>query len=225
MEENIPGFEGYHVTREGLIYDLRKGKRKRTFFNRDGYEAVCLGREKRAIKQVHRLVGIAYVPNPQMLKELNHLDGVKKNNTVGNLQWCTRAENIRHALDTGLMVPKRGEECWGSKLTAGTVNEILEDMRKGIPTEEIAERFGITRSYLYRIRNGKAWAHLGKALLYTEESLRGSRHPCSKLRNEDVLEIRRRSAGGEKGINLSKAFGVSRASISMICARKIWTHI
>ena len=67
--------------------------------NRYGYEYVHI--EDKFI-EVHRLVASAFIPNPENKPEVNHIDGNKFNNTVGNLEWVTSKENKRHAWDNGL---------------------------------------------------------------------------------------------------------------------------
>ena len=54
---------------------------------------------------VHRLVALAYIPNPNDLPQVNHIDGNKNNNSVNNLEWCTNQYNCDHAYTTNLKKP------------------------------------------------------------------------------------------------------------------------
>lgn len=63
--------------------------------------ATINGKQKRFL--VHRLIAMAYIPNPEQKPYVNHIDGNKKNNHIGNLEWCTSQENSRHAKKIGLI--------------------------------------------------------------------------------------------------------------------------
>jgi len=95
-----------------------KGRLLKTGKSRDGY-VLCyptVGGEKFTFT-VHRLVAIQYVANPHNLREINHLDSNKNNNAWWNLKWCTRAENMQHAHDNGLVkIPSRSESTCSKKI-------------------------------------------------------------------------------------------------------------
>ena len=73
-------------------------------FDQDGYLYVVLtdyeGQNKKY--RLHRLIAQTYIPNPNNLPQVNHIDGNKYNNDVSNLEWCSAKENTAHALQTGL---------------------------------------------------------------------------------------------------------------------------
>ena len=102
--KDIVGFEGiYQVSNFGNVKN-QHGKILKTYQINSGYLCLKLhaATGKRSGHLVHRLVATAFLDNPKT--EVNHIDGNKHNNTLTNLEWCTRSENIRHALDTGLTV-------------------------------------------------------------------------------------------------------------------------
>lgn len=66
-------------------------------------------------KSVHRLVAEAFLPNLENKPEVNHKDGDRLNNNLSNLEWCTKEENMRHAVETGLIYNPFGEYARNSK--------------------------------------------------------------------------------------------------------------
>lgn len=113
MEEvwkDVVGYEGlYKISDLGRVKSLpRNGTipEERIMVNKltkQGYITICLSKNdiKKHLK-IHRLVAIAFIPNPENKKEVNHIDGNKSKNGVTNLEWVTRSENMKHAFDTGL---------------------------------------------------------------------------------------------------------------------------
>ena len=106
---DLNGYEAkYKITSDGRVYSEYLGDFIKPFYSKGGYVRVKLNYGDRSKKyMVHRLVAMAFIPNPDNKPEVNHIDGDKHNNNAENLEWVTRSENIRHAFSTGLMKPSR----------------------------------------------------------------------------------------------------------------------
>lgn len=111
----IAGMEGdYAITVCGKVLSFKSGLRIRELkggvlsgqgTNKDklSYQVVCLTQNGiNKTYYVHRLVAEAFLENPEGKSEVNHIDGVKTNNKLSNLEWATSSENRVHAYDTGL---------------------------------------------------------------------------------------------------------------------------
>lgn len=107
----VKEYEGlYEVSNMGRIKGLTRNQIKKQGISNWGYSTVTLSRNSAARKKlVHRLVAEAFIPNPDELPEVNHIDGDKQNNSVGNLEWCTASENLKHAWNLGLTKGKTGQ--------------------------------------------------------------------------------------------------------------------
>jgi hypothetical protein len=103
--KTIEDFPNYKISAEGTIINSR-GKNKTPNKRRDGYYKVDLYDDGIGhSKSIHRLVAEAFISNPDNKPDVNHKDGNKLNNSVENLEWVTKSENIQHAYRTGLNKP------------------------------------------------------------------------------------------------------------------------
>lgn len=108
--KDIDGFPGYQVSKNGEVRSFvnnRHGISDKSHvlkpaFTRRGYSSVCLGRGNR--RQVHRLVASAYIPNPEHLPLVRHMDDNPRNNRVENLAWGTQANNMQDCVKHGRLV-------------------------------------------------------------------------------------------------------------------------
>jgi NUMOD4 motif/HNH endonuclease len=164
---SIKGYEGYYevsnlgevrsvdreyvVKRNGTEYVQRAKSRIRKLHTRkDGYLQTDLNKDaKHKNVLIHRLVAEAFIENPNNLKEVNHIDGDKTNNTVKNLEWVNGSENVQHAFKVGINK---------TKLTDAQYLFIIDNYIPYHPVygaKAFAERFGVSKGTISSIANGK----------------------------------------------------------------------
>lgn len=115
--KEIPGFEGrYYVNRKGEVFSkFRYGRILKVFMSPDGYRTYFLTKvrfsDKTATCRAARLVALTYIPNPESKRTVNHINGIKDDDRVENLEWATHSENSSHSWRMGLQVvtPKMRE--------------------------------------------------------------------------------------------------------------------
>lgn len=119
--DTFENFEGYTVCDNGTVFshmvrknhswvvDKNRKKPVKPYRIRKGYLKVDI--RSRSVF-LHRLVALAFIPNPENKPQINHINANKEDNSVENLEWVTNQENHVHKLKNGLNVSLSGEACW-----------------------------------------------------------------------------------------------------------------
>ena len=101
MDEDYEKYFGanYDIDVEGNLINLKTNKRIGFRKDKDGY-FVCNIRinGKRVTRFQHRMLAIKYLPNPEKKEQVNHINGIKDDNAIQNLEWVTRSENMLHSI-------------------------------------------------------------------------------------------------------------------------------
>ncbi len=159
--KDVIGFENYYqVSNLGHVYSLRTKKILKNGFSR-GYPKVNLSIDsKKTMFEIHRLVAIAFIPNTENKRYVNHINGIKTDNRLENLEWVTASENNIHAYNTGLMISLKGADRVNSKLDNTSILVIREAREAGFMIKNIANYFKVTRGTISTILRGLAWSHV-----------------------------------------------------------------
>lgn len=106
---------------------------------------------------IHRFVAKYFVEGYDEGYEVNHLDGDKSNNRYDNLEWCSKADNIQHAFDTGLIPKMLGSSNPATKLTEEKVLEIDKLISEGVLQKDIAKLYNVCIKTVSNIKLRRNW--------------------------------------------------------------------
>jgi hypothetical protein len=168
MEEiwkDVKGFEGlYQVSNIGNVKRfigkiIPKERLIGRIVDRDGYSrrTLCKNGLSKQMTE-HRIVAIAFIKNPKNKETINHINGIKSDNRVENLEWNTHKENQEHAVRTGLK-DQKGIKHHKCKLTE---EQVLEIRKIGFSQKRmsLSKKYGVCRTTILRIIRGSNWTHI-----------------------------------------------------------------
>lgn len=174
-------YENYEVSNLGKIRSLnynRSGEVKelRLIVSEGGYLTVNLCKDgKYKMYTVHRLVAFAFIPNDdsENKTDVNHIDEDKSNNTVENLEWCTKKQNINHGTRN-----ERVAKALGKKIICVETGIVYES------TREVERKLGLEHSNISKCCKGKIKTAYGYHWMYYKDYLKLNENSDSKT--EDV---------------------------------------
>lgn len=173
----VVGYEGlYEVSNFGNVRSLdrkvmkghylisKKGQDLKLHIDKYGYQFVQLrksidGKSKKENIKVHRLVAKAFISNPLNKDFVNHINGLKTDNSSVNLEWCTSSENNKHAYRLGLKKIRKGESQSGSKFTYEEAEAIRKEFNPKVDTYlGFARKYNVSDFTISRIIKRQSYA-------------------------------------------------------------------
>lgn len=202
----IPGYKNfYEVSDLGRVRRLKKSGFKILSPAISPYAVLNLCVEGKYYPvRVHQLVMLAFVGERPANCEINHINGIKTDNRLVNLEYVTHEQNLHHASETGLIRHSADD------MTIESIRDLYAAHHGDITYARIARQLQVPSDTVRAVLQGKARHYkTGADLDATQNHKR-----YQKLSNSDVLEIKRLLATGMKQTDIAKQFGVNISSIS-----------
>ncbi len=167
MEQNqseewrpIPDFPGYEVSNLGRVKSFIKrktlGRILKPVIGIHGYWHIQLRKNNKGkTKRIHRIVLETFIGKSDLY--CNHKNAVKTDNRLENLEYCTHAENVQHAVSLGLVGGNKGTKSWNARLDDDKVREIR---KKGETIKAQMARYGMSRASIVKVRLRETWRHV-----------------------------------------------------------------
>lgn len=171
--KDIRDYEGfYKASPSGSILSLHKNyfgknasrKTNKTLsqhIDKNGYVSVVLVKNKiKKTQKLHRLIAMTFIDNPKNKPCVNHINGIKTDNRVENLEWVSYSENELHAIATGLKNHDkiRGENSCNAILNKEKATEIKKMIENGVRSSDIARMFKVSPQLICDIKKGRRWS-------------------------------------------------------------------
>lgn len=205
--KKIEGLNNYYITKDGKVYSDVSGELKemKQQLSDKGYYRIKLCNKTYLI---HKFIALAFIDNPNNYPQINHINGIKTDNRIENLEWCTNKHNQLHAWKIGLQPIRHASNC---VVTQEQADEIRLEYNKGFSQRVLAKKYGVAKTTIADILNGKYY-NLNKNIVPVKQ-----RTNVPKLTQEQADEIRLKYSQSNVSYNsLAKEYNVDHKTIKRI---------
>lgn len=203
----------FYISESGVIYDAKYDRELKGHINK-GYLRVTLYNNDKTQKSyyIHVLVLCTYLIDRRESLFVNHIDGNKTNNYLFNLEWVSHRENMRHAIESGLIKNKR-------MMTESEVKEICSMLEDGWKAKDISCKMNINTQTIYGIRSGLNWVDISKNYTFPKRD---------KYNNLDINIVESVCSDIARGVSLSTIatkYNIKYPTVSSIKNKKSWVSV
>lgn len=129
--------------------------------NSDGYLTGIFRVDKNPINyKVHRILAESFIGSIPKGFEVNHINGIKTDNRLENLEIVSKSKNIKHAFALGLNKPRRGQLNGMCKIDSNKAKSVKEMTKNGFTESQISSQLNVSIHTVRDIRRGKTWKHV-----------------------------------------------------------------
>ena len=147
---NHSGSLNINLTKDG--YALTKTMMDISYKIAKGYRAISINGKP---IYLHRAIANKFLPNPNNYTDVNHINGIKDDNRVENLEWCTRSYNVKHAILNGFNIGSTGVK--SSKRKIKTKEDIDFIKNSKLTLKELSIKFEVSKTLIRNIKNNKTY--------------------------------------------------------------------
>lgn len=185
---SVPGYEGlYEVSNLGNVKSLRSGKLLKQSSNK-GYKYVSLTKEGKSRGfGVHRLVAMAFLPNPENLPEVNHKDETHDNNVLENLEWCSKKYNRNYGTYRERMSKILKDSGTNTKSVSAYDKKTMKFYKSYDSIKEAEEELGLSQGAISQALSGRIKTSGGYIWKYNKTYTINDLEP--KGNNIDISEM------------------------------------
>jgi len=198
--KDIAGYENeYAISNYGKVFSKRSNINLKPQKMTSGYLFNILYNKNKKVFSLHRLVAKSFISNSFNKPQVNHIDGNRKNNFVGNLEWVNQSEN---EMNKYIRQPEL------RKLSKEDIFNIIELYNNNVATKEITAKYNIDRNLFCGILNGKYYADIKRNTIMPKRK--------DLIKKEEISLILKHRKDGKSYSNIAKAVGRGKTSIARI---------